>query len=89
MDKSQIKALFVESLKESVGLKRADVGDDLKLRDDLGLDSLDMISLVTEVQTRTEIAIETTDLSESTTVGDIVNLLHAKLGSATSLPKAA
>ncbi len=70
-----VKEIFQKTLK--VEPERLDFG--VKLKDDLKLDSLDMIEVVYEVEERFDVQIPEERLKEITTFGQIVDGLHAAL----------
>jgi len=48
------------------------------LKDDLGIDSLDSVEIVLELESEFDVKISDEELTELKTVGDIVNLLNSK-----------
>jgi acyl carrier protein len=70
---------FVER-ERRVKLKRAD--DSLRLREDLGIDSLSMIEIVVVAEDVLQITIHNEDLSVLRTLGDIKRLLTGQLRAA-------
>lgn len=48
------------------------------LKDDLGIDSLDSVEIVLELESEFDVKISDEELAELKTVGDIVNLLNSK-----------
>ena len=65
------------------------MGDAKNLRTDLGLDSVDVVSIVSQVERRFRIRLSQQDLEKLVNVGDVLDLLEAKLKEAATLPKAA
>jgi len=72
-----VKEIFHKTLK--VEPQRLDFG--VNLKDDLKLDSLDMIEVVYEVEEQFDVQIPEERLKEITTFGQIVDGLHAALQS--------
>ncbi|MFI5402743.1 MAG: acyl carrier protein [Planctomycetota bacterium] len=70
-----VKEIFQKTLK--VEPQRLDMG--VHLKDDLKLDSLDMIEVVYEVEERFDVQIPEERLKEIATFGQIVDGLHAAL----------
>jgi acyl carrier protein len=90
MDRQELKTILAGLLEETTGESYPEVTEDQNLMEGLGLDSVDMFSLVVEVQTKFKVKIASDELMTIVTVGDILNLLEAKLAStATSGPGAA
>ncbi len=54
------------------------VNEQTSFKEDLGADSLDLFELVMAMEDKYGVEIPTEDLEELTTVGDVINYLHAK-----------
>jgi acyl carrier protein len=65
------------------------MSDGKNLRTDLGLDSVDVVSIVSQVERRFRIRLSQQDLEKLVTVGDVLDLLQSKLNEAAAAPKAA
>jgi acyl carrier protein len=76
-----IKTL-TELLEETTGETYPAVTEDQNLQDGLGLDSVDMFSLIVEIQTKLKIKISSEDLGFITNVGELLDLLETKLAAA-------
>ena len=59
--------------------KFADLDDSKNLREELGLDSVDVVSVVSQIERRFRIRMSQQELETLVTVGDVLNLLMAKL----------
>jgi acyl carrier protein len=55
------------------------VADSKKLREELGLDSVDVVSLVSQVERRYHVRLSHEELLGLVTVGDVLTLLETKL----------
>jgi acyl carrier protein len=66
-------------LEETTGEPRPEVGEEEKLQEGLGLDSVDIFSLIVEIQNKLRVKIASEELMEVTTVGDLLDVLQAKL----------
>ena len=88
MDRETIKEVLVDLLEEETDEKYEDLSESANLRVDLDLDSVDMVSLVLQVETKLDIDIEGSELEEIEEVGQLLDLLEAKV-SAASQTKAA
>jgi acyl carrier protein len=53
--------------------------DDINLREGLGLDSVDVVSIVSQVERRFHIRLTHEELEKLATVADVLNLLESKL----------
>lgn len=49
------------------------------LKDDLGIDSLDSVEIILELESQFNVKISDNEIEELKTVGDIVNILNNKL----------
>ena len=56
-----------------------DIRLDSKLRGELGLSSLDLISLISDIETKYSIKIEDSDLEKIITVEDLINYINSKI----------
>jgi acyl carrier protein len=79
MDRTALRQTLLEMLEEEVGEKYDNLSEDQNLRDGLGLDSVDLVSLVIHIQRRFKIDIKTEELEKLVRVGDMLDLLQAKL----------
>jgi acyl carrier protein len=66
-------------LEADKGEKYPELDDSNNLRDDLALDSLDVVSIVSQIERRFRIRLTHDELQSLVTVGDVLNLLQAKL----------
>ncbi len=79
MSRQELKQTLAELLEETTGEPRPDVEEDASLQEGLGLDSVDLFSLVVEIQNKFRIKIASEELVSVATVGDLLDLLQAKL----------
>ena len=84
MDRQELRGVLAELLEETTGEPRPEVGEDMDLQDGLGLDSVDMFSLIVEIQSKLKIKIASEELAAVQTVGDLLDVLQAKLAAAAS-----
>jgi acyl carrier protein len=78
-ERDSIRQALVELLEEEMGEKYSDLQDGKKLREELGLDSVDVVSIVSQVERRFHIRLSHEELQALVTVGDVLDLLQAKL----------
>ena len=71
----KVKGLFVEDL----GIDDSKVTMEAKLEEDLEIDSLGIVEVVMAFEDEFEIEIDDEELSDVSTVGQAVNLLHSKI----------
>ena len=80
-DRATIRGTLIELLEADTGEKYPDLADDANLREGLGLDSVDVVSIVSQIERRFRIRLSQQDLEKLLTVGDVLALLQAKLAS--------
>jgi acyl carrier protein len=78
-NRQEIRQTLVELLEADTGEKYADLDDGKNLREELGLDSVDVVSIVSQIERRFRIRLSQQELMTLVTVGDVLNLLEAKL----------
>ena len=71
----KVKGLFVEDL----GIDESKVTMEAKLEEDLEIDSLGIVEVVMAFEDEFEIEIDDEELSDVSTVGQAVSLLHSKI----------
>jgi acyl carrier protein len=81
---TRIQVALAEHLKRDASKVRRE--DDL--RKDLGLDSLAMIELLFKIEEAFDLEIPNDDLSQITTVGDVIDYVERRLGGAAGGPPA-
>jgi acyl carrier protein len=70
-----------EFFHEERGIDPAAVREETAFIDDLGIDSLDVMEMLTELEDRWEIRISNTDLRGITTISDAIDLVLEKASS--------
>ena len=78
-DREQIRQTVIELLEADTGETFANLDDTKNLREELGLDSVDVVSVVSQVERRFRVRLSQQELEQLVTVGDVLNLLEAKL----------
>ncbi len=79
MEKQEILAKIKEKLNDEFKIQEDQVTEDATFMEDLGLDSLDISTLLQDVETMFDVRIPDDDLDSIQTVGDLVNYLHEKV----------
>src|SRR5260370_36657896 len=77
--RERIRQPLIELLEADTGEKYPDLDEKTNLREGLGLDSVDVVSIVSQVERRFRIRLTHEELQTLVTVGDVLNLLEAKL----------
>lgn len=81
MNEEEIRSVFVEELcRVASDIDPGDVEDDAHLLDDLGLDSMDVLNLVTALGKRFEITIPEVDYRQLETPDQAVAYIARKTG---------
>ena len=79
MDRNAIRLALVQQLEEDKGERVENMDDTVLLREGLGLDSIDVVTLVINIQSRFGIELKSEELEKIVTVGDLLDLLQVKL----------
>ena len=82
LDRQTIRQTLIELLEADTGEKYPDLDESKKLREEMGLDSVDVVSIVSQIERRFRIRLTQQELEVLVTVGDVLNLLEAKLAAA-------
>jgi acyl carrier protein len=85
-DRATIRGTLIELLEADTGEKYPDLADDANLREGLGLDSVDVVSIVSQIERRFHIRLTHQELEKLATVADVLNLLEAKLAAPPQQP---
>jgi acyl carrier protein len=78
-DRAQIRQTLIDLIENDMGEKYDSLEDSANLRTDLGLDSVDVVSIVSQIERQFRIRLTHQELETLITVGDLLNLLQAKL----------
>ena len=78
-DRATIRATLIELLEADTGEKYSDLAEDVNLREGLGLDSVDVVSIVSQIERRFHLRLTHEELEKLATVADVLNLLETKL----------
>jgi acyl carrier protein len=80
MDRSALLRSLQEMLEEDRGEKFDALDESVALRDGLGLDSVDLVTLVMQVQDQFRVVLTSDELEHVVTLGDLLDLMQSKLG---------
>jgi acyl carrier protein len=78
-DRAFIRQTLIELLEADTGEKHDSLAEDASLREGLGLDSVDVVSIVSQIERRFHIRMSQPELEKLATIGDVLDLLQAKL----------
>ncbi len=79
MDRESIRQTLLAYLEDDMGEKIASLDDGVAIRDGLGLDSVDVVGLVMQAERQFRVRLATEELTGIVTVGDMLDLLQAKI----------
>ncbi|MDB5385883.1 MAG: acpP 5 [Planctomycetaceae bacterium] len=79
MDRSELSRVLRDLYNEDTDSSLDILGDQVNLMTDLGLDSVDMVSLVMQVERHFRIRMSHEELSGIATVGQLLDLISCKL----------
>jgi len=79
MDRESIRQTLLAYLEDDMGETIASLADDVAIRDGLGLDSVDVVGLVMQAERQFRVRLATEELTGIVTVGDMLDLLQAKI----------
>jgi acyl carrier protein len=81
-DRETIRQTLIELLEADTGEKYPNLTEDQNLREGLGLDSVDVVSIVSQIERQFRIRLSHQELETLVTVGDVLNLLESKITAA-------
>ncbi|OAI51798.1 hypothetical protein AYO44_04840 [Planctomycetaceae bacterium SCGC AG-212-F19] len=85
-DRNAIRQTLLELIEADTGQTYGSLDDQANLKEQLGLDSVDVVSIVMQVENRFRIRLGHEELQQVVTVGNLLDLMQAKLA---ELPDAA
>ncbi len=78
-DRESIRQTLITYLEDDLGEALPSFDDELNIREGLGLDSVDVVGLVMQVERQLRIRLGSEELAQVVTVGDLLDLLESKL----------
>jgi acyl carrier protein len=81
-DREKLIRTLTELLEAETGEKYPSLEEDKNLRDELGLDSVDVVSVVMQIENRFRIRLTQQELEKVIRVGDLLDLIQAKVAEA-------
>jgi acyl carrier protein len=83
MNREQLRAELKTVLEDDTGKAIPELSDDVNLQTGLGLDSLDVVSVVMQIEQQFRIRLTHDELATAATAGQLLSLIHGKLADAT------
>ena len=78
-DREMIRQTIVDLMEADIGEKFTDLADNKRLREELGLDSVDVVSIVSQIERHFRVRLSQQELEKLVTVGNLLDLLVAKV----------
>ncbi len=82
MDRAAIRQTLIHLFETDIGEDFSQIEDSSHLRQQLGLDSVDLVSVVAQIERHFRIRLSQQELESLATVGDVLDLLVGKVGAA-------
>ena len=79
MDRQQLRETLLDVLEQETWERPANLADDVKIREGLKLDSVDLLSVMLRVETQLGISLNSRDFEKVVTVGDLLDVIQSKL----------
>jgi acyl carrier protein len=79
MDREQLRKQLADILENETGNRPAVLTDGIKLKEELGLDSVDVVSLIMQIEAAYRIRLTREELEPIGNVGDLLSLLQRKM----------
>ena len=81
MTRQEIIDTINEFLVEEIEIEEVNIAEDAKLKDDLGIDSLDFVDIAVIVERKFGIKIKAEEMTSVRTLGDFYNYVDSRLNS--------
>ena len=82
LNRDAIRQTLIELLEADTGEKHSNLDESVNLREGLGLDSVDVVSIVSQIERRFRIRLTHEELQQLVTVANVLDLLEAKIAAA-------
>jgi acyl carrier protein len=79
MDRQQLRETLLDVLEQETWERPANLTDDVKIREGLKLDSVDLLSVMLRVETLLKISLTSSDFEKVVTVGNLLDVIQAKV----------
>ena len=79
MDRQKLRQTLLDVLEQETWERPATLADDVKIREGLKLDSVDLLSVMLRVETQLKISLNSRDFEKVITVGDLLDVIQNKL----------
>ena len=82
MDRQELRTTLLDVLEQETWERPDSLADHIKIREGLKLDSVDLLSVMLRVETQLGISMNSRDFERVITVGDLLDVIEAKLAAA-------
>jgi acyl carrier protein len=79
MDRQKLRETLLDVLEQETWERPANLSDNVKIRQGLKLDSVDLLSVMLRVETQLAISLNSRDFEKVVTVGDLLDVIQTKL----------
>ncbi len=83
MDRERLRATFLDLLEQETWERPAAFTDDVKIREGLKLDSVDLLGVMLRAESSLGVSLDSRDFDKITTVGDLLDTILRKLAAQT------
>ena len=88
-DRETLRRTLIDLLEADTGEKYTDLQESANLRDGLGLDSVDVVSVVSQIERQFRVRLTHEELEKLVTVRDVLDLLQEKVAASPAPSQAA
>ena len=82
MGRSELRQFLLQQLEDDTAREFGQLDDSVNLREDLGIDSVDLVTLIVHTQNRLMIEVPSAELEKVATMGDLLDVLQSRLAGA-------
>jgi acyl carrier protein len=79
MDRQQLRETLLDVLEQETWERPQNLADEVKIREGLKLDSVDLLSVMLRVETQLKISLNSRDFEKVVNVGDLLDVIQSKL----------
>lgn len=79
MDRQELRTTLLDVLEQETWERPENLADNVRIREGLKLDSVDLLSVMLRVETLLGISLNSRDFEKVATVGDLLDVIQSKL----------
>jgi acyl carrier protein len=79
MDRQQLRETLLDVLEQETWERPENLADEVKIREGLKLDSVDLLSVMLRVESQLKISLNSRDFEKVVNVGDLLDVIQSKL----------